>query len=365
MINPHVAAMAAYEPGFQPPAGQRALKLNANESPYPPSPLVLEALRGITDAELRLYPDADCALLRLELAALHGVGERNVLVGNGSDELIALLFGAFLSAGDTVAMPYPTFTRYETVAAMHGVRCRHVPTRDDFTVDAEALLASGAKAMMLVNPNAPTGLLLPSAAIADIVSRFAGLVVVDEAYIDYAGEDDEEVCSAAGLLGRHRNLLVLRTFSKSYALCGARVGYGIGDEALVAAMNKCRGCYNVNAVSQRLALAALRDAAHMRRSAAAVRRTRERFADRLGQLGYGVVGPSRTNFLLCRPPGGRAADVHAALGARGIHVRHFPAPRLEEMLRISIGTDADMDEAAAALQELALSSASGKSLFSK
>ncbi|MBO9607024.1 MAG: histidinol-phosphate transaminase [Paenibacillaceae bacterium] len=352
MINPHIAAMTAYEPGFQPPAGQRALKLNANENPYPASPLVMEALRGIADGELRLYPDADCAELRRELAALHGVGERNVLIGSGSDELIALLFGAFLSAGDTVAMPYPTFTRYESVATMHGVRCRYVPTRDDYSVDAEALLASGAKALMLVNPNAPTGLLLPPSAMADIVARFAGLVVVDEAYLDFIGEDGEEAWSVTELLGRHPNLLVLRTFSKSYALCGARVGYGIGDEALIAAMHKCRGSYNVNAVSQRLALAACRDRAHMLRSADAVRRTRIRFAAQLRRLGFDVVGPSQTNFLLCRPPGGRAAAMCAELAARGIYVRHFEAPRLADMLRISIGTDAEMDEVLAALEVL-------------
>ncbi|GAB2701050.1 histidinol-phosphate transaminase [Paenibacillus thermoaerophilus] len=344
---PHILQLEPYKLGEQPPECAQAVKLNQNESPYPPSPKVAEALRRIGEEALRRYPDPECRELRAALAERLGAEPGQLFVGNGSSEIISLIAKAFLGSGGVLAMPDPSFGLYLTAAAACGGRAVPVPTRDDFTVDTDALLAVGAKVIALVNPNAPTGLPLPVSEIDRLAAAHPGLLVVDEAYIDYA----EPGTSALPLLDRRPNLLILRTFSKSYALCGARVGYAVGGRPLIEALERARDIYNVNAVSRALALAALSDEAYLRETTAAVRATRDRCAGELRRLGCGVL-PSQTNFLLVQPPVRRdqrdasasAASLAASLRAAGIYVRRFADhPRLSDRLRVSIGTDSEMD----------------------
>ncbi|WP_409342667.1 histidinol-phosphate transaminase [Paenibacillus sp. MBLB4367] len=342
LILPHIERLAAYEAGDYLEAGGDAIKLNQNESPYPASPKVVAALRSIAEEELRRYPDGRSGLLRSALAHRLGVEENRLFCGNGSSEIIALLFKLLIAPHSRVAMPDPTFMLYHTAAAVNEIETVPVPVNEDFTIDPDRLSESKANAIVLVNPNAPTGLLLPLKRIELLLQRFSGLVIVDEAYIDFA----ESGSSVLPLIGRYPNLIVVRTFSKSYALCGARVGYCIADAAIVAALDKGRDVFNVNAVSQKLALAALEDEAYMQRTVEAIRRTRKVFCRELVELGFEYI-PSQTNFVLCGPMAERCGKVNARLvyeelQQRNIYVRYLKHPRLVNKLRVSIGTDAEM-----------------------
>ncbi|MCQ6559634.1 histidinol-phosphate transaminase [Paenibacillus mendelii] len=340
IIMPHIDALTTYALGEQPPEGVQSVKLNQNESPYPPAPSVLQALRDMNEEELRRYPDAACSELRETLSAHLKVDKEQLFCGNGSSEIISLIFKVFIGPGGSIAVTDPTFGLYHTVAASFQAGCKAIPTRDDFTVDVDVLLASGAKAIVLVNPNAPTGLLLSSSEVERLVSGFAGLVVIDEAYIDFA----EPGASSQPLLAKYTNLLILRTFSKAYALCGARVGYCMADRALITALEKGRDIYNVNSISRKLAIAAIRDEAYVKDTIVQTNRSREKFILSLRELGFEVL-PSQTNFVLCAPPikeGLDAKQMEKRLAAAHIFVRHFDQPRLRGMLRISIGTESDM-----------------------
>lgn len=351
LILPHIERLSPYPMGERPPEGIRTIKLNQNESPYPPSPLVLKALRSIGEEELSRYPDAVNGGLRAVLAERFGVNAERIFCGNGSSEIISLIMKVFVGAQRRVALPDPTFALYATAAAVHQAECIAVPTDSDYAISIDGLLNSGADAVVLVNPNAPTGRTLPPAEVERLVSRFPGLVIIDEAYIDFAPEGT----SALPLLGRYENVLLLRTFSKCYALAGARVGYCFGAEPLIAALEKSKDSFNVNAVSAKLAAAALQDREYAKRTAAAVCRTRDWFASGLQALGFRVV-PSHTNFVLAEPPSGPGAptarELYGKLLERGIYVRYFDHPRLADKLRISIGTDEELAVCMAALSEL-------------
>ncbi|RAV11259.1 histidinol-phosphate transaminase [Paenibacillus contaminans] len=351
LILPHIERMAAYEAGDYLEAGGEALKLNQNESPYPASPKVLEALRGITEEELRRYPDGRSGQLRSALASRFNVEESQVFCGNGSSEIIALLFKLMIAPDSRVEIPDPSFMLYHTAAAVNRIEVVPVPADEDFSIDLDRLGESGEQAIVLVNPHAPTGRLLPAEGIERLLQRFRGLVIVDEAYIDFAVPG----ASVLPLIGRYSNLVVVRTFSKSYALCGARVGFCVADAAVVAALDKGRDVFNINAVSQKLALAALEDEAYMQHTAEAVRRTRESFCRELAELGFDFI-PSQTNFVLCGPPARSGAltarQLYDKLQESGIYVRYLKHPRLVDKLRISIGTDEEMERVLKELRRL-------------
>lgn len=344
LIPPHMDRLVRYETGVLPPDAEHVLKLNQNESPYPPSPRVREVLSRLEWNRLRLYPDGECRRLRDALADRYGVQACQVMAGNGSSELISLIMKVLIGPGRTVALPDPTFELYHTSAAVHQARTVRVPLDREYGADVDGLLASGADAAVLVNPHAPTGRLLGKEEVRRLVSSFQGLVVVDEAYMEFADPD----VSAAPLIREYGNLIVLRTFSKAYGLSGARVGCCLADAALIGALDKGRDIYNVNAVSGDLALAALKDPSYTQKTVRLVRSTRETFSGRLAALGFRVV-PSSANFVLCMPPERPdgaidAAAWYARLMERGVYVRYFAGhPLLRDKLRISIGTDADMD----------------------
>ena len=339
---PHIRNLPLYQTGRSPRPGESAVKLNQNENPYPPSPRVREALLSADPAELRVYPGESVEELRAALAELHRAAPGQVFIGNGSSEVISLIMKVFVGMGGTVSLPDPPFGLYQTAAWAQGAEVCRVPLNSRYEVDVDGVVASGGQAAILVNPNAPTGLLLESGRVEELVRRFPSLVVIDEAYTDFAPAGS----SAMELVEKHANLIVLRTFSKSYSLCGARVGYCVAAPALIAALNKGKDIYNVNALSARLALAALQDRDYLRETTDRIIRTRERYARRFEEAGFSVV-PSSANFLLCGvPEEGNAQEalrLYEGLVEQGVYVRYFDHPRLRDKLRITVGTDDEME----------------------
>ena len=333
LIRPSVAAMQAYVPGEQ-PNGADILKLNTNENPYPPSPKVFEALGGINADVLRKYPHPTAAKLREALATLHGVGADQVFVANGSDEVLALCTRAFSAPGGKAGGMDPSYSLYPILCDIAELRWIRYPLEDDFSWRVPDLL--DVDLFFLTRPNAPTGMSLPLDAVRKAADACAGVFVVDEAYADFA-EDD-----AVALLDELPNLLISRSFSKSYSLAGLRLGYVLGHPTLIAALDKIKDSYNVDALAQRMGLAAVEDHAWMLSNVTAVRGTREAASKALETRGFAVL-PSEANFLFARvPPGYDAATLHAQLKNQHVFVRHFPGARTGAYLRITVGTDADM-----------------------
>ncbi|NUU61232.1 histidinol-phosphate transaminase [Paenibacillus agri] len=337
-IKQTIEQLAPYVPGIQPQMDGRVIKINANENPYPPSPRVKEILSEFDYGQLRYYPDATSQRLRTLIGTHFNLSSGHVFCGNGSDEIIAYLFQICLEEGDSIATPYPTYTLYKTIADIHRVHTEYVPTRDDFSIDIEALINTGAKGIFIANPNAQTGLLLPLAEIEYLLQNYEGLVVIDEAYIDFA----PATASAYELVARYPNLVVLRTFSKSHSLCGIRVGFCLAAPMLVDALDKCRDSYNVSHLSQLMAAAAFEDQLYLQKTIKQVVATRERVRETLISLGFEVL-PSQANFLLCKPQHHTAGEIYEFLKSKQIYVRYFDAPRLSDQLRISVGTDDEMD----------------------
>jgi histidinol-phosphate aminotransferase len=337
--------MHAYVPGEQPQDG-RVIKLNTNENPYPPAPEVLAAVAAAASADLRLYPEPSAKPLREQAARCYGVRPEQVLVGNGSDELLTMLMRAIVGLDDIVVFPEPTYSLYDTLVTIQEGRALTIPFPADFTLPP-ALWAAEGRLMILCNPNAPSGSLTPLATIAELASGFDGVVVVDEAYVDFA----PAAATALPLLASHDNVIVLRTFSKSFSLAGMRIGLAFGHPDLLAQIAKVKDSYNLSRVAVAAGVAALVDIGWMRQNVARIVATRARLAVRLATLGYDVL-PSAANFMLARRPGEDQAPVQAALRARGILVRHFATDRLRDALRISIGTDEEIDRLLVALAAL-------------
>jgi histidinol-phosphate aminotransferase len=305
---------------------------------------VLRALHEAVDDRMRLYPDPEATALRRVASELYGVPVDHVLAGNGSDELLALLLRALVDPGDRVAFPVPTYSLYETLVAVQGGVVVELPWPADWSLPA-GIGSSGAKVTFLCNPNSPSGTIVPQDAIATLAERVEGVLVVDEAYVDFAP------ATAIGLVGQRRNVVVLRTLSKSYSLAGLRVGLAFGDPELLRGLRTVKDSYNLNRLSQVAAVAALRDQETVRANVARVVRTRDRLVQALRALGYAVPA-SHANFVLGRRPGVDQAPVAAALATRGILVRHFTSHGLGDALRVSVGTDDEIDAFLAALRDL-------------
>lgn len=338
----NVEALEGYTPGEQ-PKDTGVIKLNTNENPYPPSPKVAAALREFDTARLRLYPDPVFMELRRKLAALHGCSVGQVFIGNGSDETLSLCTRAFAEAG-TGSIGYfdPSYSLYPVLADIRGVQRRPVELADDFTWQMPSDYA--ASLFFLTNPNAPTGMMHDPAVVEAFCRNFDGVVVIDEAYADFADSN----CMALAVDPGNRNTVVSRTFSKSFSLAGLRFGYLVGPEPLVEALYKIKDSYNMDMLSQLIGSAALDDLDYVRDNAARIRATRTRFSSELVRRGW-TVCPSQTNFVFASPPDGNAAAVFEELKRRRILVRYFPGPRTGRFLRITIGTDDQMDAVLAAL----------------
>ena len=320
-----------YVPGDQPADGEDWVKLNTNESALPPSPKVIEAIKAAAGDSLRLYPSPTAAPARAAIAAHLDLLPAQVAMGNGGDELIEMCFRAFAGKGDHVAYPTPTYSLFEPLCAIHEAVAVPYPSAEGWTW-AEGLADDDAPLKFVVNPNSPTGTWSAEAAVEDIVARSRGVVVLDEAYVDFAPE------SCIGLLARHRNLLILRTLSKSYALAGMRIGFALGDADLIAALDAVKDSYNLDRLAIVAAVAAIQDEDHHQKIVEHVVGERAWLTEQLRELRF-EVAPSAANFVFAQtPPRTSAAAVTDALRERHILVRHYDHEPIAGWIRITIGT---------------------------
>ena len=340
------AKLAPYTPGEQ-PQDMQYVKLNTNESPFPPSE---KAMRAAAEAlrPLQLYSDPECRILREKLAARYGVAPEEVMVTNGSDEALNFCFMAFCDGAHGAVFPNITYGFYPVFAQVNGVPYEEIPLTADFSVDASDYCGVG-RTIFIANPNAPTGKSLPPAEIERIVrSNPDSVVVIDEAYVDFGGE------SCAALTRRYENLLVVQTFSKSRSLAGGRLGYVIGNSALIRDLNALRystNPYNVNSATLAVGAAILDDEETTRANCAVIRENRAYTASALQALGFEVLD-SCANFVFARTPAMDGAELYRKLKARGVLVRHFTKPEIAQFNRITIGTRQQMDVLLAAVRAI-------------
>ena len=330
--------MSGYAPGEQPERNGGWIKLNTNENPYPPSPAVVEALKSFATDSLRLYPDPECREIREFLAELHGVKSENIIAGNGSDDILTIAVRSFVPDGGLTACPEPSYSLYPVLSGIQGAECLRIEIDDDFSLPTDfARRAKGASLLLIPNPNAPTGNAFSKDALEQVCREFRGVVLIDEAYADFADGD------CIDLIERHPNVIVSRTLSKSYSLAGARFGYAVASKDIVAGLMKVKDSYNVNALTQCVALAALRDRTYFANTVEKIRATRRQLSDSLRDLGFNVPHSS-ANFVFAKPPGGRGKALYLALKERGILVRWFSGDRVSSRIRITVGTDEEMSE---------------------
>jgi histidinol-phosphate aminotransferase len=343
-FRPNIASMAGYVPGEQ-PGDEKLTKLNTNENPYPPSPGVLAALREATNQSLRLYPEPLSDCLRNIAAEVYGAGRQNILAGNGSDEILSILLRSFVGRGDRVAFPVPTYSLYETLVKIQDGEQVCVDFPADFSIPPE-LHSANAAVTFLCNPNSPSGTLVSLTEIERLARAVAGVLVVDEAYIDFA---EGPGSSAIPLIQSIPNLIVLRTFSKSFSLAGLRIGLAFAPAELIAGMMKVKDSYNVNRLSLVAATAALQDLSWMERNVRRIQQTRRQLVDGLVKLDF-YVYPSHANFVMAQKKGQEQKALYQALRERKIYVRYFDTPELRDSLRITVGTAEDVERL---LQEIA------------
>lgn len=333
-LSRRAASITPYEAGEQ-PQGLGIIKLNTNENPYPPSPKALEVLKSFAGERLRLYPQPDGGRLKSAVAQIYGLTEDHVFCGNGSDEVLGLAFQAFFD-GDIV-FPDITYSFYPVWADLYGLSYRTVPLKDDFTVPVDALTGGG---VVLANPNAPTGIALGLAEVEHILQNNSEhVVIVDEAYASFGAG------SAASLIPKYPNLLIVSTMSKSHALAGLRVAFALGQPHLIDGLLRIKDSFNsypLDMIAQDAAAAAIRDTAYCAAMSEKIIATRECATQRLGELGFKVL-PSKANFVFASHPNVSAAALKAYLAENNIYVRHFNKPRIFDYLRITIGTDEQMD----------------------
>ncbi|MCZ7560411.1 MAG: histidinol-phosphate transaminase [Burkholderiaceae bacterium] len=344
-----VADLSPYVPGEQPKIAG-LVKLNTNENPYPPSPAVAEAIRGELGADgeaLRLYPDPQSAALCAAIARREGLAPEQVFVGNGSDEVLAFAFQGLLAQPRPLRFPDVTYSFYPTWCRLYGIGFETVPLADGFALRVDDYAGGGP--VILPNPNAPTGRAITRAEVARLASANADWpVVIDEAYVEFGAD------TAAPLVASHPNLLVVRTLSKSHALAGLRVGYALGQAPLVEALVRLKDSFNsypLDRLAQAGAAAALRDEAWFARSRDAVIASRGQLSGDLAALGFEVL-PSLANFVFARHPAHDGAALARALRERGIVVRHFAKPRIDQWLRITVGTPPQCATLVAAAREI-------------
>ena len=346
-----VRKVVPYVPGEQPSA-RNIIKLNTNENPYPPAPGVADALRSMADDYdlMRRYPDPDARSLTQALADHYGVKEDQVFVGVGSDDVLAMSFLTFFDSDKPLLFPDITYSFYEVWAKLFRIPHKKMPLRSDFTIDPEAYLEPNG-GVIIANPNAPTSICLDLDSIEKIVAGNPdSVVIIDEAYIDFGGE------SALPLIDKYENLLVVQTFSKSRSLAGARIGMAFGSAKIISYLKDVKFSFNSYTMSQDAirigaAVASLSDEQYFSKATERIVKTREEAKERLGSMGFDVLDSS-TNLLFVTHPAMKASDIYAALREKNIYVRYFNLPRIDDHLRITIGTPEEMEELYKALQEV-------------
>jgi histidinol-phosphate aminotransferase len=342
-----VKSLTPYVPGEQPRL-EKLVKLNTNENPYPPSPKVMTAINSATADSLRRYPDPESTVLRQTIAASNNIRPEQVFVGNGSDEVIALAFLALLKHRLPLYFPDVSYSFYPVWSELFGIEYRTIAVAEDFSIDPQSYPSENG-GIIIPNPNAPTGVLMSAAAIRTLVERSANsVVVIDEAYIDFGGE------SAVRLINEFDNLLVIQTLSKSRSLAGLRVGFAMGSAKLIEALGRVKNSFNsypLDAVAQQAAVAAIQDESYFRSCCQRVMDSRETVTAAMESMDFQVL-PSGANFIFASHAQHPAKQLFAALRERGIIVRYFDLPRIDNFLRITIGAEQDNAELLAALAEL-------------
>jgi len=353
----NIAAMHGYTSGEQ-PQDAHTIKLNTNENPYPPSPRVSTALNDLDITRLRTYPQPTADSLRDAIAELHELGRQQVVVTNGGDEALRLALTTFVEVGGKIGMAEPSYSLYPVLADIHDAQICRVDLDENWQLpidSAKQLNEANVSLTCIVNPHAPSGTLISVDAVAHLARELDGLLLLDEAYIDFS--DPESSNGTAKLVDAFDNLLILRTFSKGYSLAGMRLGYLLGSSELITPIiTKTRDSYNIDVISQTLGLAAITDQAYAQETWTKVRSERTRLQQNLNQLGLGSP-PSESNFLLVTvpkrdtPTALSAEHLYTHLKAKGILVRWFDTPRLRDKLRITIGTQAQNERLLAELTE--------------
>ena len=333
----NIVAMTGYVSGEQ-PGDDGVIKLNTNENPYGPSPKVSATLKRALNSSLRLYPEPQSDTLRTAAARLYGVKPGNIIVGNGSDEILSMLLRCFVGPGDRVAYSVPTYSLYDTLVEIQDGSKAAVNYPANFSLPAE-LAEQNAALTFVCNPNAPSGTLIALPAIEKLARSVSGILAVDEAYVDFAAT---EGASAIPLIRQLPNLVVLRTFSKSFSLAGMRIGLAFAAEEIIAGMMKVKDSYNVNRLSLLAATAALEDLPWMTRNVQRIQRSRKKLTAGLERLGYQVY-PSQANFVLARKDGENMKSIYEELKRRKIFVRYFDFPGLQDCLRITVGTPSEIN----------------------
>jgi histidinol-phosphate aminotransferase len=347
-IRRQVERMSAYVPGEQPKVAG-LIKLNTNENPYAPSPKVLKALRGAIDGKLRLYPDPTSSALRVKLSKIHGFDPEQVIVGNGCDDILNLCVRAFCGECEKLAYFWPSYSLYPVLANIQGTTQVELPLNENFQIEPHpSLLAKlgGVKLVFITQPNAPSGVWLQRVELQRVIEETKGVVVIDEAYVDFASEN------CLDLVGEYDNVIVARTFSKAFSFAGMRVGWGVGSRELIAALNKVKDSYNVSRLSQLGAEATLEEWGYFQQNVKKICATRERTSAALAKLGFFVYA-SQTNFVFAKPPMPvTAKQWFDGLRAKKILVRWWDADRIRDFARVSIGTDEEIDRFLAVTKEV-------------
>ena len=344
-FRPNIDAMAGYQPGEQPRGGE-FIKLNTNENPYPPSPAVLEAIRRTADEGLRKYPDPMATAFREQAARLLGVEPDWILAGNGSDDLLTIVTRSFVGMGELVVAPTPSYILYRSLAEIQGASYDEVPFTDAWGLP-DRFAQSDARLTFLPNPNSPSGTMIDSTRVRQLAERLRGSspLVVDEAYVDFANQN------CVSLVRELDNVIVTRTLSKSYSLAGIRFGFAVAQPQLIAGMIKVKDSYNCDAVSIAVATAAVADQAHFRQNIARVRATRDRLTEAMRPFGFHTPD-SQANFVWCTNGPAPARRLYEELKTRRILVRYMNYPGYGDGLRISVGSDAEIDQLLGELPKL-------------
>jgi histidinol-phosphate aminotransferase len=342
--RPGITRMKGYTPGFQPDPRDKYIKLNSNENPYPPSSGVKDALSRLRYEDLRIYPDPESVALRKKIGSLYGFTPDQIICGNGSDDILNIIVRTFADPGEAIGFHEPTFPLYRVLAAIHGTKAVPLPLAEPYT--NPSIPPETVKVFFLANPNSPVGFGYPRARVAEMAKKTKGIFVVDEAYAEFAGEN------CLDLIRETENVIVVRTLSKSYSLAGVRLGYAIAHEEWVKEMLKVKDPFNVTSLTQALAAAAMEDQVYFRETTQKITKTREWFFQEGTALGYRIL-PSQANFIFPQPPQkGRGKAFYQALFERRILTRHYDEEGLRDGVRLTIGTQEEMEQVLKVFREI-------------
>ena len=344
-FRPNVDAMTGYVPGEQPKPGSKIIKLNSNENPYPPSPAVAKVLQSFDWTRLRRYSDPFANEFRDATSKVLGVPPEWIIVGNGSDEVLNLVIRACVQPGRKVVYPMPTYVLYRTLASMQPAEVIEIPYPKDYRLPVEEIVQADGAITFIATPNSPSGHVVPLEDLRSLAKQLSGVLVIDEAYVDFTSED------GLSIVKEFENVISIRTLSKGYSLAGIRLGFGIANPKLLGGLYKIKDSYNIDAIACAVGAAAMGDQSYKNACVEKIKISREKLAIELKQLHF-QVWESRTNFLLVQPPEGNAEDIYLKLKAQGILIRYFKQPGLENKLRITVGTDEQNQELVNALISL-------------